>query len=55
MTELQRAIIFLQEARSKIEEAACYEGNSETNLNLVDVADDIDNVLVALENMGIKL
>ncbi len=54
MTELQRAVIFLQEARVKIDEAARQEADDAYKLELMDVADNIETVLHTLKGMGVR-
>jgi hypothetical protein len=49
MTELERAIVLLQEGRTKVEECAFYEGDSGYQQDLRDLADDLTATIAQLE------
>lgn len=52
MTELQRAVVFLQEARAKIEVEAQFEDAQGRREGLYKAADSIDHAILLLANMG---
>jgi hypothetical protein len=49
MTELERAIVLLQEGRTKVEECASYEEDQGYKEDLQDLADDITTAIAQLE------
>ena len=49
MTELERAIILLQEGRTKVEECAQYEDDSGYKEDLNDIAEDLTTCIAQLE------